>query len=363
MLKKILLFLVLIIFLSGVTIGCNKQFLEDSNLHEIKIGVILPLSGANASLGEGVRNAAEMALDEIKQTQKLENDYNLVFEDDQTNTTKTITALNQLFSVNNVKAVVSFASNPGNTVNPYVEKNKIIHFGVASDSNVANGYYNFIHWTQPKQEAERLLEKLKEENLTSMAMVYQSDAGEVAIAKELEKLARANNITLYQEMTNVKETNFQTILTKLQQKNPDIFYTLFYSPQLEIFGKQFRELGIDKPLTTIEAFEFSTQPELFNGYWYVSAAESTDEFRNNYQAKFGKAPSIGAANAYDIIKILVWAYENVDDLNNNELVAQKIKTFKDWPGALGSLNITEEGIIASQAALKKVVDGEFVVIE
>jgi ABC-type branched-subunit amino acid transport system substrate-binding protein len=124
-----------------------------------------------------------------------------------------------------------------------------------------------------------------------------------------------------------------------------------------------KELGIKTPVTAIESFEFTEQPELFEGMWYIQAADPTSDFVKNYNAKYSTNPTLGAPNAYDELNLIVYAFENAekgDKKPNIENVIKKLNSIKDYSGALGNLNMGDEGIIISKAVVREVRGGKFV---
>ena len=137
--KSIIGIIIVIIIIGGIWYGVSRKSAEEG---VIKIGVIAPLSGNLAFLGEGYKNAFLLAKEGLKNTRY---NYELIFEDDQMEPAKTATALQKLISIDQVNAVVSFTSGPANVISPIAEQNKIIHFGIATDPNAAIGEYNFMH--------------------------------------------------------------------------------------------------------------------------------------------------------------------------------------------------------------------------
>ena len=93
-----------------------------SEKETIKIGVSIPLSGDVAFLGEGVRDAMLLAKENLGYTKY---NYEIIFEDDQFNSTNTLTAVNKLISIDKVSVISSLGSNLGNVVSPIAEENKI----------------------------------------------------------------------------------------------------------------------------------------------------------------------------------------------------------------------------------------------
>ena len=127
-----------------------------------------------------------------------------------------------------------------------------------------------------------------------------------------------------------------------------------------MFVKQLKELNVDIPLTTVEAFEYSEQLDLFEGCWYVQAAEPLSDFIVKYESKYGKKPTVGSANAYDIFNLIVLGFEKKG--RDKENVASYLLTVQNYSGALGTLKVQEDGRIWSEAVVKEIKNGNPVLL-
>ena len=150
------------------------------------------------------------------------------------------------------------------------------------------------------------------------------------------------------------------MIAKAKATNPDIYFFVVMSPALELLTKQMREMGVTTPLTAIESFEVTKEPSLFEGYYYVSAAEPTSGFAKAYEAKYGIHPPLCAANSYDMVNLIVQAVENAGSSAKptTEAIATALKNIKSFPNALGNLKVGYDGIVISKAQLKVIKNGK-----
>lgn len=312
---------------------------------EVKIGVIAPLSGGAAFIGDGVVNAIQLAQEDLGDT---DIQYTILFEDDKLDPKTTATVANKLIHVDDVDALISISSGSGNVVAPIAEQNEVIHFAIASDISIARRPYNYVHWTPPAAEAELWVQEAKNRGVKTMAATILYQQGAIAIMNEIKaRLPDAGIELVHEEFFDAGELDFKTIILKATRTNPDIYFIGAFSPEIEILGKQIQELGVDVPLSTIEAFEFSQQPKLFENQWYVNAADPTPEFVAKYQARYDSVPPLGAANAYDAYSIIVTAHAE------EEALIQIV----DHPGALGSLTMGPDRIIQTVPVIRTIQGG------
>lgn len=323
----------------------------------------MPLSGDVAFLGEGVRDAMVLAKENLVDTRY---NYELIFEDDQSDSKVAASAANKLISVDKVDALATFGSSTGNVVAPIAEANKIVHVGIASDPNVAKGSYNFIHWTPPSEENKVFIAELQRQDLTKIGIFMSNQPGAAAVINDLKKQLERTNIQITTEQVfNVGETDFNSIIAKAKNSESQIYLLLAFSPELEILARQVREAGITTPFTSIEAFDLTEQLDLFEGDWYVNAADAAGEFKEKYITKTGNNPTLGSPNAYDIFNLIVTSAEAAGGYQKPTPteIANQLLGVIDFNGALGALSIDEDGIVQSNAVIRVIKDGQPVTVE
>jgi branched-chain amino acid transport system substrate-binding protein len=327
----------------------------------VKIGVSAPLTGDNAHLGETMRDAMTMASENLSADTKY--DYQIIFEDDALEAKKAAAAANKLVSVDKVDALASLSSGTGGVISPIAEQNKIIHFGIASAQSVADGDFNFIHWTSPVEQARKMSEELQKRGIRKLAIIELNHPAFIEMRDRLkEGLAGSSVEIVSDQMANPGEKDFRSVIAKAKETGPDLYMLLFFSPELEILAKQIREAGIQTGLTAIESFGLSSEPQLYEGQWYVDAGDAKKEFYEKYITRFGKAPQLGAPNAYDIVNIIVYGFEHADAppgvKPREENVVRALHAIKGLDGMMGTISIDDKGVVFSPAAVKTIKDGK-----
>jgi branched-chain amino acid transport system substrate-binding protein len=331
---------------------------KGSSLTSIKIGVVAPMTGDLAFMGEGIRDAILLAKENLGDVRYT---YDIIFEDDQLKPQMSASAVNKLISVDKADVIVSFGSGTGNVIAPVAEKNKVAHFGIASDPNVAKGRYNFIHWTPPAEENKVFVEELQRRGLKKLGVFESNQQGAAAAVADLHEKLKGTDIEIVTDQVfNPGEKDFRSIIAKAKNSGADIYLLMAFSPELEVLGKQIKEAGINTPLTSIESFELSEQVALFEGDWYVNAADPTTDFTDKFKAKTGKSPTLGAANAYDIFNLVAVAAEKIKGSTKptRDQIVDELIMIKGFSGVLGNLSVNEDGIVISKAAVRIIKDGK-----
>ncbi len=363
--SKLLWWIIAIVVVVIIVVAVKRSPSIQTEKPTITIGYIAPLSGGVAFLGEGVKNAAELALADL-QSKNTKYNYKLIFEDNAFSPAKTASAAQKLISIDHVDALVTVASNAGGVANPIAEKAQVVHIGIASDPNIAKGTYNFIDWTPPNEEVAVFVDQMKKRNIKKVAVFGQQISGIIAVVDELKKQVQGTDMQIVSEdISNPGDKDFRTAIKKAEAANPDYFVMIMFSPELEIATKQTKELGIKTPMTAIEAFELSDHPELFEGLWYVNAADPTHEFVNAYQTKYGKNATIATPNAYDILGLIAAAAETFDGKTKPSTtdLANALAHVQGYSGALGNnIGINSNHIVVSKAVVRMIKNGKPVTI-
>ncbi|MEN9921539.1 MAG: hypothetical protein RLZZ517_517 [Candidatus Parcubacteria bacterium] len=366
--KKIVSILVIILLAVAVFFVFNSTKTNNTEKPTVKIGVTLPLTGDVALLGQSSKKAIELALENLGDTKY---NYQVVFEDDQFKTQVGATVANKLINVDKVDMLFSFGSPVGNVVNPIAEAQKVPHLNFfASDTKVANGEYNFLHYTPPYMDVQLFMKELKKRNIKNLVFFEISDnPGAAAIAQAFEKELPNNpevNVLATQKFKSGTR-DFRTLISEVKDKPADILVLQSSSPELETLYKQIREAGITTPVTSIETFEFANEIGLFEGSWYINAADPQEWYVDAYTKKYNESPKFGSAHAYDGVNLVVKAIESIGDgktVPTHDQIKDAIKNIKSFDGAVGkNLKFDSDGQLVSGAVVREIKDGKPVTIK
>lgn len=367
--KKIIIWGIIVIAFVAILVSAGTFNNKTSSAKPtILIGATLPLTGPVAVLGQSSQKAILLAEESLNKT-STKYTYKVVFDDDGFSPTKAATVANKLISVDKVDVLFSFGSPVGNAVSPIAEAQKIPHVNFfASDSNVANGDYNFLHYTPPYVDAKLFVKELNKRGIKKLVFFeIQGNAGATAIMQAFEKEIVGTDIKV---LANKKFTagtrDFRTLISEVKDLHPDIYVLQSSSPEIETVYKQLREMGVKEPVTSVETFEFADDLTPFNGSWYINSADAQKWFVDSYTNRYKEAPKFGAANAYDGLNIIVKAVESAGDgktIPTKDQIKDAIKNIKSFDGALGQgLKFDDNGQLISGAVVRMIQDGKPVTV-
>ncbi len=310
-----------------------------SQADDLKVGVILPLTGALAPVGNAIRNGIILAR---KGRPELFSRVQFWFEDDQLDAKQTLTAYRNLRNNQKVNLLFGFGPILANAVGPLVERDQIPLINFSFEAAPAVGKMFVIRtMNHTDQYMQVLASFLKSENVQEFPIIQTNysffQAMVASFRKGLGKTGTVRDIATY----NPAETDFRVAIMRLKQFEHQRIGLFMFPEQLIAFLRQARELGLKASYFGIDLCETAATLAGSNGLLdgcVYSDNNVTNEFRMRYRHEFGDETLLTfAGSAYDIT-ILVGemsgkshAFSSIDFMTQLEKIAGRM-------GVLGSFS-------------------------
>jgi branched-chain amino acid transport system substrate-binding protein len=270
--------------------SCHKKTSDthsQDNRPEVKIGVIAPLSGGLAFVGESIVAAGKVAEDQFPKDSKFK--YTFIYEDSQMDPKKSILAANKLMNSDKVDLLITIWSIAGIPVDPIAEKAKINHIcmGFPTKSLRNQGQYNFQAYSDHLEMAKSNLARLQKNGVKRMAFIWPTVAEAYKEMSDLlTQLAPQYGIEIVlNESYNPDEKTFATIITKVKDANPDIIWSQTFGPDMERIGEAAKKQNLTTPFTCVETLDETEKLANFEGAIYEAASWLDEGFLAKYNAK------------------------------------------------------------------------------
>lgn len=362
---KILLITTLIILSS-----CKNENKETSSEDRkvIKIGLILPLTGKYAVIGEGEQKGFELALDDLKKKYP-KTSIELYYEDFASETKNAVTAANKLISVNNVDAIITSTTGASEAVSPIVERNKIIHFVISPDTDILSKskrnfriYYNF---NTEAEVVSDFMKKTKPESISFFSSKYSSL--QKLVNNNLVQTSENLNIEIKEnEFVEVTDKDFKNIAAKLKNNDAKMYFLAPMTNQVDLYTNQLSDFGI-KPNSTrimMGSFTFNWKPKSFisslEGYLILSpvfqTANSNNAFSKRFLKKFNSEPSFDIAYAYDNLTIMTDLLMN--KTSEFEKFSKGFNSLGNYSGVSGIINFIGNNETNAEIIISEIKNGE-----
>ena len=336
---------------------CFAQSLADSR-PEVKICAILPVTGSISFYGVGFKDSALLALKNIESSKYR---YKFIFEDNQSQTASSVAAFQELTAIEKCPVILSVTANVALTLAPLVRQKEIIHLGVSSDPIFADGKHNFNVWPSPDIPVAKLMEQFKIRNINKVALFGLEHAWPRAVFKILEQaLNKEMKTVTMQEYFQPGETNMRPLLERFRRSGSDIGVLMSWSPELEIFGRQYHQLKIGIPLTSEYAFDSSQEISLFDSFWFVNLRSPDESFRESFKKAYNYYPYAQMELGNVMAKLVVDAYEKVGDgmtLPEIASISEELLSIKDKPSVIGPIGFGANGVLEAPYTVR-VVKGD-----
>jgi branched-chain amino acid transport system substrate-binding protein len=219
----------------------------------IRIGAIFSVTGAYAFLGEPERNTAKMLEATLnRQGGLLGRSVEIIIYDDETDTTKTVTAADRLLKRDQVVAVVG-PSGSGNTLGimPRFEQARVPLISAAAAKKIVDPVQKWIFKTPQSDHlaVERIFRHAKQAGITKVALLTVSDGFGQAGREELKALAPSAGMGLAaDEVYGPKDTDMTAQLTRIKGTEAQALIVWGTNPGPAVIARNRMQLGIKLPL-------------------------------------------------------------------------------------------------------------------
>lgn len=343
---------------------------------EIKIGVVLPLTGRAATYGERSLNGFMLAVDHVNSGMQ-HNPIKLVVEDSQSQASRAVTSFTKLVNINKVPVIVGLlTSDEALACAPLAIKYKVVLFtpGATSEKLKEAGTYVFRN-----RESVEL-----QTSVIAKACVERTGGGKIAILH-----ANAANAISYRDTfmaasealgANVVGTvpfnegkmDYRSELEQLRALSPVSVYLAGYDSELGLILKQAREVGLE---ANFFASAGAVTPKLLEiaregAEGLIAASASFDpqstaphvrNFVDTYTTQFDNEPDWLAANSYDAIQMLAQIAEK--NKFDSKQIRESLIGMKDFPGVAGTTTFDSNGGVQKVIQLVEVRENRFVPLQ
>ncbi len=314
----------------GLLAGCGNSGSNggsaSADSDTFRIGGIGPITGAAAIYGSAVRNAEQIAVDEINEAGGI-NGYqvSLQFEDDEHDAEKSVNAYNSLKDWGMQILAGTVTSTPCVAVADKTAEDGMFEITPSASSTdvIKNDNVFQVCFTDPNQGSASAKYIANKALGTKIGIIYDSsDVYSSGIYAKFKEEAANLGLEIVSEsaFTADSNTDFSVQLQDAKDAGADLMFLPFYYQQAAIVLKQASDMGFAPVffgvdgmdgILTVENFDKS----LAEGVMLLTpfAADAKDDltvnFVKQYNDKFGETPNQFAADAYDAVYIIKAAIE------------------------------------------------------
>lgn len=314
--KKLFGVVLTIVMVMSLFAGCNSSNGGDEGAARIKIGAIGPLTGGAAIYGNAVKNAMELAVEEVNAEGGVQ--FELNFQDDAHDAETSVNAYGILMDWGMQMLVGPVTSTPAAAVAAEAEADGVFMLTPSASSvKVIEGKTHVFQmcFSDPNQGVGSA-DYMSEHGIDkSVAIIYRSDdAYSVGIYEKFvsEAATKGINIVYTGTFEEANKTEFSSQLTAAKQAGADVLFLPIYCESIAPLMTQAVSMGYDVDYFGVDGMDGILEVEGFDtslaeGAYLLTpfSADATDEktthFVEAYKAKYNEVPNQFAADAYDCV--------------------------------------------------------------
>lgn len=337
----------------------------------IKIGVMAPTTGPNASAGADMVNGAEMAVKRINEEGGvLGKDIEIIVEDDGCEPQQSVAAANKLIQEEISIVVGAYCSDGALPASGVLYKEGMPFVSVAANSHqlVEQDYDNiFVINGMVNDQGRTIADYFDQENIVKVAIIHDnSDYGRdlADITKEYHEELGGEIIAF--EAINPEEKDFGALATKLKSIEPEAtYFTGFYNAggllRKQFLQKEVPGLFLAGDANAPEPFKEISGEEAALGVLvsqtvsihYVDTPEA-EAFIEEYVETYDSEPLIFGHRQYDGIRFAADVIERAGTATDKEAILQQIRDTEDFPAIGETYKFNDDGTRA---------DADYMIIE
>jgi branched-chain amino acid transport system substrate-binding protein len=349
-----------------------------------KIGLVSPLSGANARYGAFANKGANLAAKEINAAggvlgRKIE----FVSGDSQCVPAEGVSATKRMISFDKLPIIIGdVCSSVTLAMQPLAEEAGVLLVNAASSNpmitykaGVGGFKWTFRNYPTDEARAAIVLEHaVKNRNLKTFAVLsVDSDYGRGAINFTKKYLPRyADARILSEDYYKESETDFRPVLSKIRASGARAILMYGQADTTPIVARQMLEMGLGGKVTLVGNGEFNTAktiaaaPSVMNGAIEAAAwlpewtSARSQKFVEDYKKAYGgEMPNNHAYTHWETTHLVAAAIKSANSLKNEDIRNALAKIRYD--SAMGTVTFDDHNQAVLPMVLLEVADGKPVI--
>ncbi|MGP0093171.1 MAG: ABC transporter substrate-binding protein [Xanthobacteraceae bacterium] len=374
----------------GAALALSNLRLAKAADEPLRVGSILSVTGPAAFLGEDMKAGLQLAVEEINASGGINGrKIAWTFYDAESQTQNAITATRRLISQDRVEVILSGGNMSGIALAmaPLAEAAKVPFISsegaLAIVTPVAERHWVFKSTVDDSAVLERIADYLDKKQIKKVALLSDTSGfGQGAVA-QLRLIGPKRGLEVVYESFSPADTDMMPQLTRIRDSRADAIVCWTVTPAGVVFLKQAQQLGLDSR-TLIHSYGFvsadymklagdAAKPLLLASLKLPVGDQLPDsdplkasilKLYCNYQARFGRPPSLYAAESYDAALLAQQALLKVG--GDPAKIPEGLESIRNFAGLSGVFNFSPEhhsGLSKQDIVLINWRDGRFNLVD
>ena len=351
---------------------------------DVKIGIIVSLTGSGAPYGNSIQRGAELAIGEINAAGGMEvfergqKPITVVTRDVQSDGAVGVQAAREMIDTGVVAAIGADVSDVTLAIAPLFQAASVVLMSPSSSAPKISDAGDFIYRNYPSDELEALGAADHIFNATGLReaaiIAQQTEFGLGQKNSFIERFRMLGGREIGQESypATASEDDFARIAESIEASDPPAVYIAGYTPDTVAVARALRAAGSDAALfgtasilpAELQEGDFADVEGLqfpLASWDPLSVDENVRRFVAAFQGQYGMEPDVYAAHAYDAMNILALAIREAG-LDPQELRFY-LNGMNPYPGVTGATDFDDKGDVRKFHRMYEIRNGVAVSIE
>lgn len=340
---------------------------------EIKMGILLPLTGTQAFYGKEAKNGIDLAIEELAKEKNNPIKYKFFVEDTQSTPVEAARGINKLITADRINVVIAeVISSNAIAAASITEDKKIPMLSPAATNDAVTIGKKYVFRTCFIDSFQGVvMANFAQNHLSAKTAVILEDAD-----SDYSKGLSENFITTFEKSGgkiqkvlkySQKDTSFTSQLADVRRLKPDILYIPGFHQQVGVILREAKDLQIKAKMLGGDGWYTPDLRNIANGAelgGFTSTHYSTDDispkvkaFVSAYEKKYKTKPSAHAALGYDSFNMINTIAQKINSADP-EKITQALSQLKNFNGITGNITMDKNhNPIKPAVILEYVTDG------
>jgi branched-chain amino acid transport system substrate-binding protein len=337
---------------------------------EVRVGVLLALTGPYPLQGNAFREGIQLAEEEINQSGGIGGArFRIVIEDTANDPKNAVTAAKKLIEQDKVEAALMSSYPEYRTGGLEFERSKIPVIALWDSSPELDAMGDYIFgigpWTPSSGEVSALFARTRL-NAKSAVIISSVDPWAELVSSFFKETFTSRGGTVMKEyLVNPETADFRAIITNAKSKKADVVFAPIIDHIPEFF-RQKRNSGWGAPVISSDVIaknHIEADPEALEGVYQAKNKDpelgATSQLYTKYQKKFGRAPELQwfLTTGYDGVMMLASALR--EKFNSGKSLREYLYSLQGYVGVTQKFSFTPEGSAPQMAVMYRIRAGKF----
>jgi len=337
-----------------VSAGCAKKQKSDSGEKDevIRIGAILPLTGALSYFGMHEQNGINLAMKKLRKGGLFKHNISVVYEDHKNEPKLAITQFQRLRG-SECRFFITQMSGVSMALASYAGTSDSLLLSLAMHPKLASQGDNVFRIYESITQESKVLSRYIIDNRTErrIAVLHINDVWGREAAETFKSQFEFLGGDIVELADYVpKNPDHRNEISKLLDLKPDAIFIAGYGPSAANIVKQIRETSNLQLFGNIGLswdFSYKVGGDALDGLilamptFYATVGDQSS-FVKNFREEFGVNPNMESAFAYDSIMLLAKVFEEVGQCTV-EQVRNRLLNMNSYQGVSGEILIDQDG--------------------